>query len=63
MSARTTRLVIEREVREAARRKGIWALVLLTFLGSLTLVLLPTLYAWLEGRADNPSRDAPGAQP
>jgi cobalt-zinc-cadmium resistance protein CzcA len=29
----------------------------------LTLVLLPTLYAWLEGRADNPSRDAPGAQP
>ncbi|TDT18690.1 ABC-2 type transport system permease protein [Ilumatobacter fluminis] len=41
MSARTTRLVIEREVREAARRKGIWALVLLTFLGSLTLVLLP----------------------
>ena len=41
MSARTTRLVIEREVREAARRKGIWALVLLTFLGALTLVLLP----------------------
>lgn len=41
MSARTTRLVIEREVREAARRKGIWALVLLTFLGSLTLVVLP----------------------
>jgi len=29
----------------------------------LTLVLLPTLYAWLEGRADKPSRDAAGAQP
>ena len=41
MSTRTTLLVIEREVREAARRKGIWALVVLTFLGSLTLVALP----------------------
>ena len=43
MSARTTLLVIEREVREAARRKGIWALVVLVFLGSTAVVLLPGL--------------------
>ncbi|MCB0968688.1 MAG: ABC transporter permease [Ilumatobacter sp.] len=43
MSVRTTRLVVEREVREAARRKGIWALVAFTFLGSMALVLLPEL--------------------
>ena len=41
MSVRATRLVIAREVREAARRKGIWALVILTFLASLALVVAP----------------------
>lgn len=43
MSARTTRLIVEREVREAARRKGIWALVALILLGSTAMVVLPTL--------------------
>ena len=43
MSARTTRLVVEREVREAARRKGIWALVALIFLGSSALMIIPEL--------------------
>jgi ABC-2 type transport system permease protein len=41
MSVRATRLVIAREVREAARRKGIWALVILTFLASTALVVAP----------------------
>lgn len=43
MSARTTRLVVEREVREAARRKGIWALIVLIFLGSSALMIIPEL--------------------
>ncbi|MDJ0767243.1 MAG: ABC transporter permease [Ilumatobacter sp.] len=43
MSARATRLVIERELREALRRKGVWALIALTFLGSTALVLAPEL--------------------
>lgn len=43
MSARATRLVVEREVREAARRKGVWALVALTFLGASALVLAPEI--------------------
>lgn len=43
MSARATRLVIEREVRESARRKGVWALVALTFLGASALSLAPNL--------------------
>lgn len=38
-----TRLVIEREVRESARRKGVWALVLFTFLGASALALAPNL--------------------
>lgn len=41
MSARTTALVVERELREAMRRKSIWALVGLIFLGSAALVILP----------------------
>ncbi|MFW2335959.1 ABC transporter permease [Ilumatobacter sp.] len=44
MSARSTRLVIEREVRESARRKGVWALVILTFLGATALALAPNLF-------------------
>jgi ABC-2 type transport system permease protein len=43
MSARTTRLVVVREIREAARRKGVWALIILTFLGASALVLAPGL--------------------
>lgn len=43
MSARATRLVIEREVRESARRKGVWALVAFTFLGASALTLVPNL--------------------
>lgn len=43
MSARETRLVIEREVREATRRKGVWALLALIFLGSAALVVVPDL--------------------
>lgn len=43
MSARATRLVIEREVRESARRKGVWALVIVTFLGASALALAPNV--------------------
>ena len=43
MIDRTIRLVVGREVREAARRKGIWALVILTFLGASGLALAPSL--------------------
>lgn len=43
MSARTTRLVVEREIREAARRKGIWAMVALIFIGSSALMIIPEL--------------------
>lgn len=43
MSARTTALVVEREIREAARRKGIWGLVAGVFIGSLAMVLLPEI--------------------
>jgi ABC-2 type transport system permease protein len=43
VSVRTTALIVEREVREAARRKGIWALVAATFLASLALVVVPEL--------------------
>ena len=42
MSARTTMLVVERELREAARRKSIWALVGLIFLGSAAMVVVFT---------------------
>lgn len=41
MSARTTALVIERELREAARRKAIWALIGFILLGSTAMVILP----------------------
>jgi len=43
VSARATRLVIEREVRESARRKGVWALVIVTFLGASALALAPNV--------------------
>lgn len=43
MSGRAIRLVIEREVRESARRKGVWALVAFTFLGASALTLVPDL--------------------
>jgi ABC-2 type transport system permease protein len=43
MSARATRLVIEREIRESARRKGVWAMVILTFLGASGLALAPNI--------------------
>jgi ABC-2 type transport system permease protein len=43
VSGRATRLVIEREIRESARRKGVWALVIFTFLGASALVLVPSL--------------------
>ncbi len=36
--------MIEREVRESARRKGVWALVILTFLGATALALAPNLF-------------------
>jgi ABC-2 type transport system permease protein len=36
-------LVIEREVRESARRKGVWALVIFTFLGASALALAPSV--------------------
>ena len=41
MRNRTTWLVVEREVREAARRKGVWALVGLVLLGATALVVMP----------------------
>jgi ABC-2 type transport system permease protein len=41
VSARTTALIVERELREAARRKSVWGLVGLIFAGSLALVVLP----------------------
>lgn len=43
MSGRAIRLVIEREVRESARRKGVWAMVILTFLGASGIMLVPSL--------------------
>jgi ABC-2 type transport system permease protein len=50
--ARTTWLVIEREVREAARRKGVWALVGLVLLGSTALVVLPEVIPDGDDSAD-----------
>lgn len=38
---RTTWLVVERELREALRRKGIWALIAFVFLGATAVVVLP----------------------
>jgi ABC-2 type transport system permease protein len=45
MTWRSTLLVIERELREAARRKGLWLLALGMFLGSCAIVFLPDLLA------------------
>lgn len=50
MIDRTVGLVVEREVREAARRKGVWALVALVFVGATAMVVLP------EVVPDGPSR-------
>ena len=44
MIDRTTWLVVERELREAARRKGVWALVGLVLLGSTALVVMPSVF-------------------
>ncbi len=52
MSRRTTWLVIEREIREAARRKGVWALVGLVLLGSAALVVLPEVIPEGDDSAD-----------
>jgi ABC-2 type transport system permease protein len=52
MTHRTTWLVIEREVREAARRKGVWALVGLVLLGSAALVVIPELIPDDDDSAD-----------
>jgi ABC-2 type transport system permease protein len=41
VSVRTTRLVVEREIREAARKKAIWALVGFVFIGATAMVVLP----------------------
>ncbi len=41
MIGRATRLVIGREIREAARRKGVWALVLLTFAAATGFAFAP----------------------
>ena len=38
---RLTWLVVEREIREAARRKGVWALVGLILLGATAIVVMP----------------------
>jgi ABC-2 type transport system permease protein len=43
VSARTTALVVEREVREAGRKKSIWALVGFVLLASTGMVLAPEL--------------------
>lgn len=40
---RALRLVIEREVREALRRKVLWVAVALAFIGSTAIVVLPSL--------------------
>lgn len=44
MSARTTLLVVERELREAARKKAIWALVGFVLVGATAMVVLPSLF-------------------
>lgn len=49
MIDRSTRLVVARELREATRRKSLWALVGLIFLGSTGIVFVPWL---LSGDGD-----------
>ena len=49
---RTTWLVVEREVREALRRKGIWALIGLVFLGSTAVVVIPEVLPDRDATAD-----------
>jgi ABC-2 type transport system permease protein len=49
---RMTWLVVERELREALRRKGIWALVGLVFLGATAVVVVPELIPDRGGTAD-----------
>ena len=49
---RTTWLVVEREVREALRRKGIWALIALVFLGATAVVVVPELLPDRDATAD-----------
>ena len=52
MSRRATWLVVEREIREAARRKGVWALVGLVLLGSTALAVLPEVIPDGDDSAD-----------
>lgn len=49
---RTTWLVVERELREALRRKGIWALIAFIFLGATAVVVMPTVLPDGDGTAD-----------
>jgi len=43
MSVRTTRLVVEREVRESLRRRSMWVIIGAVFLGSVAVTLLPAV--------------------
>lgn len=49
---RTTWLVVEREVRQAARSKGIWTLVILILLGTTALMVLPEIIPDRPGSGD-----------
>lgn len=44
MSLRATGLVIERELREAARRKSVWVMIAALLLGGTAVVVVPTLF-------------------
>ncbi len=43
MSLRATGLVVERELREAARRKSVWVMIAFLLLGATAVVVVPTL--------------------
>jgi ABC-2 type transport system permease protein len=49
MSVRTTRLVIEREIKESARRRSMWAIVGVVFLGSAAIAVLPEVLPERDG--------------
>lgn len=52
MIDRTTWLVVERELSEALRRKGIWALIAFIFLGATAVVILPEVIPGDDGTAE-----------
>ena len=52
MIDRATWLVVEREVREAARRKGVWALVGFVLIGATAVMVLPEVLPGDDGTAD-----------